>query len=155
MKKILLPMLAALLMGTAFTSCSTEEVILESSVVRVKEVTVYHSDWVLQDGLNYAYCEVDWPVLTDGVVYGGNVVVYVYDNSLQNPLPYVYPTNVVYDDGTTGIVGENLRFDMEPGRITLIMQDLDGYQPQINRENTPSMTFRIVATIPVKYIIEQ
>ena len=42
---------------------------------------------------------------------------------------------------------------MEEGRITLIMQDLDVYKPQISRSNTPKMVFRIVATAPVNYII--
>ena len=35
------------------------------------------------------------------------------------------------------------------------MQDLDGYKPQISRNNCPDMTFRIVATAPINYVIEQ
>lgn len=158
MKKILLTLMLATTVGLMSTSCS-KEVYIESSGTRVAEVTVRYgaSDgWRTEDGLNYYYCPVDWDVLSEHVVYDGNVSVYVYDRSgRQNPLPYVYPVEVPYDDGTTGVVGENLRFDLEPGRLTLIMQDLDGYLPNLTRETCPDMTFRIVATAPINYIIEQ
>ena len=153
MKKILLSLLVAAAMGLTATSC-TKEVYIESSGTRVAEVTVKYDDWEQDDpNVNYVYCTVDWDVLSEHVIYDGNVNVYVYEDGRQNPLPYVYPIPVDYDDGTTGVVGENLRFDMEEGRITLIMQDLDGYKPQISRSNTPNMVFRIVATAPVNYII--
>ena len=158
MKKFLLPLLAAITLGLTATSCEREprQVLLESSGTRVAEVTVKYDDWVKDDnGVNYVYCPVDWDVLSDHVVYDGNVSVYVYENGRQNPLPYVYPVNVTYDDGTTGVIGENLRFDLEVGRLTIIMQDLDGYKPEISRANCPDMTFRIVATAPINYIIDQ
>ncbi len=151
-------MLVAAVLGLTVSSCRKErDAYLESSGTRVLEVTVKFNDWVnynVNDGLNYVYCPVDWDVLTDHVVYDGNVNVYLYENGRQTPLPYVYPTAVVYDDGTTGIVGENLYYTIEPGQLILFMQDLDGYKPVVN-PNTASMTFRIVATAPITYVINQ
>lgn len=153
MKKILLSLLVAATFGLTATSC-TKEVYIESSGTRVAEVTVKYDDWVTDDNeVNYVYCPVDWEVLSEHVIYDGNVNVYVYEDGRQNPLPYVYPMDVTYDDGTSDVVGENLRFDLEEGRITLIMQDLDGWKPQLSRANTPNMVFRIVATAPINYII--
>lgn len=160
MKRIILTMLAAVTIGFTVTSCSKEprQVILESSGTRVAEVTVKFNDWEnwnVNDGLNYVYCPVDWDILTDHVIYDGNVSVYVYDEyNRQHPLPYVYPIAVTYNDGTTGFEGENLRFELEVGRLTLIMQDLDGVKPEITR-NTGDMVFRIVATAPINYVIDQ
>ena len=72
----------------------------------------------------------------------------------RTPSPYTYPVTVQFDDGTTGIVGEALSYDFEPGKVTIIMQDLDGWMPQLTLADRP-MTFRIVATAPINYIIEQ
>lgn len=152
MKKILLSLFAAIL-GLTATSC-TKEVYIESSGTRVAEVTVKYDDWFTDDPeVNYVYFPVKWEVLSDHVIYDGNVNVYVYEDGRQNPLPYVYPIDVTYDNDSTGVVGENLRFDLEKGRVTLIMQDLDGYKPELSRANTPNMVFRIVATAPINYII--
>ena len=154
MKKILFSLFVAAILGLTTTSC-TKEVYIESSGTRVAEITVRYDDWRTDNGINYYYCPIDWDVLSKHVVYDGNVSVYLYEGGRQNPLPYVYPMEVLYDDNTTGVVGENLRFDLEEGRVTVIMQDLDGYLPQISRNTCPDMTFRIVATAPVNYIIQQ
>lgn len=162
MKKILLSMLVAATFGLTATSCTKEEVILESSGTRVAEFTVHIDEWQKNEidaynpnSGNYYYYTVDWNVLNEHVVYDGNVSVYVYNNGRQNALPYTYPVEVMFDDGTTGIVGESLSYDFEPGHVTVIMQDLDGWMPQLTLENTTSMTFRIVATAPINYIINQ
>ena len=158
MKRILLMMLVAATVGLTSTSCrkDTHEAYLESSGTRVIEVTVKGTDWITNDPtVDYAYYPVDWDILTDHVVYDGNVNVYVYDNGRQNPLPYVYPLGfVTYSDGSTDFAVENLRFDFEVGRVTIIMQDMDGAIPSLGL-GTPSMTFRIVATAPINYIIQQ
>ena len=61
---------------------------------------------------------------------------------------------VTYTDGTTDFLVENLRFNVETGRVTIIMQDMDESVPDLGY-NTPEMTFRIVATAPINYIIQQ
>lgn len=158
MKRISLIMLVAAVVGLTVTSCRKEphDAYLESSGTRVKEVTIKGSDWVTDDPtVKYAYKNVDWEVLTDHVVYDGNVNVYVYENGHQCPLPYVYPMGfVTYTDGTTDFLVENLRFNVETGRVTIIMQDMDESVPNLGY-NTPEMTFRIVATAPINYIIQQ
>ena len=155
MKKILLSLLVAAAMGLTATSC-TKEVYIESSGTRVAEVTVKYDDWEQDDpNVNYVYCTVDWDVLSEHVIYDGNVNVYVYENGHQCPLPYVYPMGfVTYTDGTTDFLVENLRFNVETGRVTIIMQDMDESVPDLGY-NTPEMTFRIVATAPINYIIQQ
>ena len=158
MKRILLMVLVAATLGLTASSCRKERtVFLESSGTRVAEVSVKFNDWVnynTNDGLNYVYCPVEWDILTQHVVYDGNVNVYLYEGDRQTPLPYVYPIEVLYDDGTTGFVGENLYYTVETGQIILKMQDLDGYKPIVD-PNTPTMTFRIVATAPIDYAINQ
>lgn len=152
-------MLAAAVLGLTVTSCQKEprDAYLESSGTRVTEVTVKFNNWEnynVNDGLNYVYAIFDWDILTDHVVYDGNVNVYVYEGSHQVPLPYVYPLKVLYDDGTWGYVGESLYYTVETGRIIFKMQDLDGVKPIITPDTEP-MTFRIVATAPINYIIQQ
>lgn len=161
MKKILLSLFVAVL-GLTATSCTKEyrEVVLESSGTRVSEFTVHIDEWEVfgdpdtADSRNYYYYTYEWDVLTDHVVYDGNVNAYVYNEGRQNALPYTYPVTVQFDDGTTGIAGEALSYDFEPGKVTIIMQDLDGWMPQLTLADRP-MTFRIVATAPINYIIEQ
>ncbi len=158
MKRTALLILVAATFGLTVSSCHKEpqDAYLESSGTRVKEVTVKGTDWVTNDPtVSYAYCTIDWDVLTDHVVYDGNINVYVYDNGRQNPLPYVYPLGfVTYSDGSTDFATENLRFDFEVGRVTIIMQDMDGAIPNLGLA-TPNMDFRIVATAPINYIIQQ
>lgn len=152
-------MMVAAVLGLTATSCrkdTTHDAYLESSGTRVKEVTVKYDDWVTNDeGVNYIYFPINWDILTDHVVYDGNVNVYVYENGRQNPLPYVYPLGyVTYSDSSSDFAIENLRYDVEVGCVTLIMQDMDLEKPVVTR-NWPDMTFRIVATAPINYVIQQ
>ena len=138
--------------------------VLESSGTRVEEFTVEIENWKPfgdpnnPDYRNYYYCDLDWDILSEHVVYDGNVNVYLYDNDSQFALPYTYLVPVKYDDGTYGFAAEALYYKIDPGKVTLIMQDLDGYMPQLQLDyfETPApMTFRVVATAPINYIIEQ
>lgn len=166
MKKILLSLLVAATLGLTATSCTKDvrEVVLESSGTRVEEFTVEFENWKPfgdpnnPDYRNYYYCVLDWDILSEHVVYDGNVNVYLYDNDSQFALPYTYLVPVKYNDGTYGFAAEALYYKIDPGKVTLIMQDLDGYMPQLQLDyfETPApMTFRVVATAPINYIIEQ
>lgn len=146
MKRIFLALLAVITLSITTTSCSKEGLV--ESVAYL--VDVRYDDWKKDASLNYVYCPIDISSISGNVLTDGTVTVYVYEGNRQNPLPYVYPILVTYTDGTTGYVGENLRYDVERGRITLIMQDLDGVAPAITRENCPDMTFRIVVSAPVR-----
>lgn len=151
MKRTALTLFVALFVSLIATSCA-KEVLLESVQTQSDEVTVKFNDWqYANNGTPYYYCLVDWNAVTDEVVNNGNVNVYLYENGRQSPLPYVYPIPI----GNNQYVGENLRFVVETGRITLILEDLDGDTPIVSRDYTPDMTFRIVLTHPVSYILEQ
>ena len=146
--------LAATAMFLTLSSC-TEEVLLESVNTRVMEVTVYWNQWdsVIDGNNSYKYHVAEWNGISTDMLQYGNVQAYVYDGDYQNPLPYTYPLGLAnYRDGSTHYLVENLRYDLEPGKITFIMQDLDGNLPQ-NLAYTAPLTFRVVATVPVQYIL--
>lgn len=149
-RKILIPVLAAILVSMFGTSC-TKDVTLESVNTRVMEGTVYRNQWK-DDGSGYLWCSFDWNAITSDVLTYGTVEAYVYDGERQCPLPHVIPIKYTYDDGTFEYVPENIRYDFEPGTVTFIMQDFDGYLPGAIDQD---FTFRVVATVPVQYVIEQ
>lgn len=156
-------MLALALLGLGASSCNREEISFESSNSRAMEEEVYFSQWRRYAELNndgdtvvrYLYVSYDWDAISSDVLNYGTVAAYVteYQSTIQNQLPYVYPMGwATYPDGSSHYLVENLRYDIEPGKITFIMQDLDGEWPQ-GLENTPPLKFRAVATVPVQYVI--
>ena len=147
--KILIPVLASILAGLFSTSC-TKDVALESVNTRVMECTIYRNQWN-DDGSGYLWKTYDWDAITNDVLTYGSIDAFVYDGSRQCPLPHVIPVAYLVD-GQTVYVPENIRFDFEPGKITFIMQDLDGFMPT---GLDVDLTFRAVATVPVQYVIEQ
>lgn len=139
-------------MSLTLSSCN-DEVLLESVNTRVMETTIEWTQWIDDGQTPYFYKTASWDGISTDVLQYGNVQAYVYDGDLQCPLPYIYPLGLAtYDDGSTHYLVENLRYDLEPGKITFIMEDLDGNVPQ-NLMNRPPITFRVVATVPVQYII--
>jgi hypothetical protein len=153
MKKLLMPLLATLFVGVMATSCE-DEYIIESMNTKVGTVTVVDSDWTSFPGSNiegrYLQAEIEWPVLTQTVLDWGNVNVYVYVGNKQYSLPYVCPVTYTMTDGSQVVVAENIKFYLLPGHVYIVMQDLDGEMPDGYIE---PMTFRMVATWPVDYII--
>lgn len=149
--KILMATLVTALLALTATSCN-KEVAFESTNTRVMQNEVKWYDW--SNGGNYMYVTFDWDAITNDVLNYGTVDAYVYENGRQCPLPYAYPMGQVsYDDGTVDYLIEQLRYDLEPGKITFIMQDLDGNLPE-GLENTAPLTFRAVATVPVQYVLD-
>ncbi len=149
--KILLASLALALFALTATSCN-KEVSFESMNTRVMQNEVYWNQWRTEG--NHLAITFDWDAITTDVLNYGTVDAYVYEGSHQCPLPYAYPMGQVsYDDGTFDYLVEQLRFDVEPGKITFIMQDLDGNLPE-GLENSAPLTFRAVATVPVQYVID-
>lgn len=156
MKRTALALFSALSIAFLASSCG-KDVLIPTTETTSDVVTVKFNDWLLDNnGTNdYYYALVDWNAVTQQVVENGKVDVFLYEGNRQSPLPYVYPIPVTYPNGTTGFEGENLRFDVEVGRITLILEDLDGGRPPVSRSSTPDMTFRIVLTQPATYVLEQ
>lgn len=147
--RILLPLLAAVMAGVFSTGC-VDDTYIDSTQQRVMEATVYRNQWN-DDGSGYLWHSFDWDYLTADVLQYGTINAYVYVGERQMPLPNLVPVTYTHPDGTTEVVPENMTYDLEPGRITFIMQDQDGGMPvDINED----YTFRVVARWPVRYIIE-
>lgn len=140
MKKRILPLLAAVLLAFSFSAC-------EHQTLRTGEVTIYASQWVTNETVDYYYCTVPWDELTPEVVdYGLVNVYYLNPNGQQDMLPLVTP--MFYDLDGDGIaeypIAENIRFDIEYGFITFIIEDMDGVLPG-DMAGTQPLSFRMVA----------
>lgn len=142
-------------MSFCFSSCS-DEVALESVNTRVwNDIPIYWNQWTdyvdNANNIRYKYHVLEWDAITTDVLNYGNVDVYFYDGENQAPLPYIVP--ITYNTATGPVVvPESFRFDLQPGSITIIMQDLDAELPT-GIENTAPLYFRAVATVPVQYLL--
>ncbi|MBR4350190.1 MAG: hypothetical protein IKP99_05650 [Bacteroidales bacterium] len=144
------------------TSCEkqyiTEEYVTEKhyneyygSKVYTREYTIVKEDWKsaeYADGRKYLYAEFDNPDVTENVMETGAVLGYfwfTYDaktnSSSWNLLPYVYPYLYENDQKETAVVGENIRLEYETGRVSFIVEDLDGILPD---EMGDELYFKVV-----------
>ena len=150
--RFILPMLTALLMGFGMTSCENEY--FGDSNTRVMEATVCWNHWRTYvdnvENKRYMYVTYEWNALTVDVLNYGSVTAYVYDGDSQCPLPHVVPITYTYNDGSVVVVPESFRYELTPGKITIIMQDLDGELPEGIDYNFPDVSFRVVAMMPVR-----
>ena len=142
LKHIILPIMAAFLL---FAGC-TKEQIFYGSQIETFRFNITPAEWSRAEGANlpgsnnYLYCTKEIPAIDAEVFNNGTVLAFawnVYDgqNNLGawNTLPFVYPLEVYItnEEGNQEmvIVPENLRFEWELGKVTFIIQDLDGYDP--------------------------
>ncbi len=139
--------LAALLCG-----CTKEYITNEyyqGAKVYARDFTVKPGAWMAnyQDGGdiaredNYFWAEFDNPDITQDAVDNGTVQAFIYTvydvvNNLGswNPLPFVYPLLIEEKDNNGAVVNsyivpENTRFEYNVGKVTFIIQDLDGINP--------------------------
>ena len=141
--KLFLPLLA---ISALATGC-TKEYYTIGSQVYTHQYTVTPSQWTRNQGNNlpgadnYLYASFENADITAEAVESGTVQAFVYNTYDQqhnlgawNTLPFVYPLEV-YVTNDSGeqelvIVPENLRFEWEQGKVTFIIQDLDGYDPE-------------------------
>ena len=157
--KMFFPMLALTLLATG---CKKEYVTYEEyngSVVYTHEYSVTPAQWTRVQGNNlpgsdnylfasFENADIDAKMMENGTV---NAYVYnVYDvrNNLGswNTLPFVFPLEVnVEENGvvSTVIVPENVRFEWEQGKVTFIIQDLDGYDPE---DMIQTLNFKVCVT---------
>ena len=143
--KQIIPILAVALVSL-FSSCKREvvhetvvnEITKEVAATVTEEVTVSARDW--QEADNYYFATYDCSSLTKDVDSYGAVIVYYYDDQGRwNMLPYTTP---YYSSDQDDTWAENLRFDWELGKITFILQDLDGGLPEYI-DQMPDMYFKI------------
>lgn len=149
--KLFLPMLTIAAMATG---CTKEYYTLEyytdsSSGVNIytHQYTITPAQWNRNQGPNnpgadnYLYASFNNADITADVMENGAVQAFVYNvydvqNNLGawNTLPFVFPLEVYVtnDEGGTDmvVIPENLRFEWEEGKVTFIIQDLDGVDPE-------------------------
>ncbi len=157
-KHIILPVMAAFLL---FAGCTKEE-IFYGSQIKTYRFNITPSEWMRNEGNNlpgannYLYCIKEIADIDANVFNYGTVQAYVWNvydgqNNLGawNTLPFVYPLEVYVnnDDGSQSlkIVPENLRFEWEEGKVTFIIQDLDGYDP-IALGDGQTLSFKVCVT---------
>lgn len=153
--KLFLPMLAV----AALASGCTKEYYTFGAEVYTHQYSITPAQWTRNQGANlpgadnYLYASFQNADITADVMENGTVQAYVYNtydvqNNLGawNTLPFIYPLEVYVPNGDGGqemvIVPENLRFEWEQGKVTFIIQDLDGYDPE-----------NMVSTITVKVCV--
>lgn len=149
LSKLILPMLAVLMLATGCRKAQIE----------TYQFNITPAEWQRNEGdnlpgaFNYLYCTKDLPAIDRNVFGNGTVQAYawnVYDTQHNlgswNTLPFVYPLEVYVTDefGNTNmvIVPENPRFEWEEGKVTFVIQDLDGFDPE-----------NMVSTISIKVCI--
>ena len=136
---------AFLVAMVAMVSC-TKNYYVEGTSIHTEEYKIVPNDWQRNTGnlepgaYNYLYVEKTNSYITRDVMNSGSVqgdVYVVYDNANDlgawNPLPYVYPIEITQTDESGNqeivIASETLRMEWEEGKVTFILQDLDGYDP--------------------------
>lgn len=153
MKKFILPVLAAMVMGLFSTSCEKDRFIESVNTVWT-EFTVTNDQWEVNQATDDLVCSLRWDVIDDYVLQCGNVQAYLYEvqngTTRQVPLPYVYPFE--FTDPTTGnpvVLPQEVRFTIEKGVITFVITDCGDLL--VNPAVLRTMRFRAVCTYPVEY----
>ena len=159
--KLFLPMLAVAAMAAG---CTKEYYTIENySGVEVytHQYTINPGHWLRNQGqflpgaYNYLYASFENADITADVMENGTVQAYVYNvydtqNNLGawNTLPFIIPIEIheQNDDGSWNdyTVPENIRFEWEEGKVTFIIQDLDGWDPD-----------NMISSITVKVCVTQ
>ena len=154
MRKLILPMLALMLLASG---CSKE---YYGAQIQTYQFNVNPADWSKNQGPyepgadNYLYCVKEIPAIDQSVFQNGTVQMYcwnVYDSQHNlgswNALPFIYPLEVYVTDNqgnpAVAIVPENLRFEWELGKVTIVIQDLDGYDPE---DMVSPISFKVCVT---------
>jgi len=128
-----------------------------------RDYIITPSDWTVnyEDGKdiarhdNYFWAEFDNPDITENVVKAGTVQAFIYTESEDgaikswNPLPFVTPIQITeYDDNNNPInsyiLAESIRIEYNVGKITFILQDMDGINPA---DIDNDMTVKVCVTI--------
>lgn len=155
--KLFIPMVVLTVLATG---CK-KEYITYGTEVYTHEYEVTPAQWLRNQGNNlpgsdnYLYASFKNADITDAVMTNGTVNAYVYNvydvaNNLGawNTLPFVFPLIVgtTYDDNGNEvplIAPENIRFEWEKGKVTFIIQDLDGFDPDAMNQ---TLSFKVCVT---------
>lgn len=107
------------------------------------EYTVTREDWKVyqENGKNQLYVEFDNEDITEEIMEYGAVVGYACITNtnttkvtLWTVMPYIFPFSKLVN-GNWVTIGENVRFEYSFGKITFVIEDLDGTQTTEISEN--------------------
>ncbi|MBO4561139.1 MAG: hypothetical protein J5705_04125 [Bacteroidaceae bacterium] len=133
MKKIYF-MLAAVVMLLSGCDIHTTEIVKPGVDMFTDYIDAYAGDWKRPSKIKvgepgfYVYQEFGFKEITNKVLREGAVMVYLVDgDNRDNALPYVFPV-----DNGRNIIMQNIRFEVEKGILTLVIewQDFDLYDQQ-------------------------
>lgn len=124
MKKIIIPVIATLLLSACDIdkTYETYEIIKQGTDMFVDYVDAKGNEWEQsgQEGQPgfYIYQEFEFPEVTEDVLEYGAVLVYLVDaDGRDNILPYVFPVDNGYE-----LIMQNIRYDVEKGIVTIIIE---------------------------------
>ena len=156
MKRIIMPVIAALFVGLMATSCEKETIVLQGPTGSVEsmhtvwaEFAVTNDMWQEDNATQDLVASLQWDVINSNVLQSGNVQAYLYEGARQVPLPYIYPVTFIDDAGNEFVRPLNVRFDIEEGVISFIITDCGEFLT--DPVTLKTMRFRAVCTYPVTY----
>lgn len=116
------------IVSATLSSCIEGDTIVEGAAVRTDYITVHPNQWLDNKAPgtpgHYIYATVNLPVISQYMLESGLVIAY-YLEQQDNVLPYTRP--YVYTDGF--LYTETIRFDVEVGKITFIIEASDFSSP--------------------------
>lgn len=116
------------------TSCGPEQV---GARITTAYYTVQPYQWVTNANIDYYYSTWENADITPDVIDNGVVLVYYIDaDKRDNILPYLLP----YETPDGNLYMENIRYDIETGAISFIIQDSDFGTDQTMRSITENGT---------------
>lgn len=141
MKKALISLFTCTLL---LCGCSYDTYELGTDMT-VTYVTAYKQDWISEEtGIGYdLYQSFQIKDITQDVINNGAVLVYLVDEKKDrdNMLPFVFPVRVA---GTQDIILQNIRFDVEKGWLSIVIEWADG----LDSEVTDDYKFKVCVMAP-------
>jgi hypothetical protein len=142
MKK-LIPLVAILCMVSSCTvneyyECPESHLVSETFYIDTRA-----ENWQIYDQPDGLYYFSTWqaPEITQAVLQEGFLSVFCIENGRDNQLPYIRP----YIDNEQYLYTENIRYDVEQGYITFIVEPSDFY----NMYNPGNKQFKVVVVKPI------
>lgn len=146
MKKLFAPLVAASLLicgcGDINKTYETYEIVKKGVDMTTIEITASKNGWHdSKEGEGnpgfYVYQQFDFPEITPEIFNDGSVLVYMIEHAeeytCKHILPYVYPRDVV-DGNNRFQIMQNIRYEVEPGLLTIAVEWQDFYKCPLNED---------------------